>query len=104
MVIDEIHELLSSPHPEEAQPFIERLEATLTAGYAHALQLEAERWRLERRIEEIAARLAAAEVESHAGELVDLARRLTAANENITSLRTALASLRERRAEVRPAA
>src|SRR2546425_10837257 len=104
MVIDEIQELLSTPPPEEAEAFLERLEATLTAGYAHALQLEGERWRLERRIGEVAARLADADVEPRASELVELARRLTAANEDIASLRAALESLDERRAEVRTAA
>ncbi len=104
MVIDEIHELLATPRPEEATPFLERLDATLTAGYAQALQLEAERWRLERRIGEVAARLADEGAEPRVDELLTLSRRLTAANEGITSLRALLASLRERRAEVRTAA
>ena len=104
MVIDEIQELLTEPQPKEADAYLERLEATLTAGYAHALQLEGERWRLERRIGEVAARLADAEVDPDADELVELARRLTTANEDIASLRAALESLDERRAEVRTAA
>ncbi len=36
MVIDEIRELLTAPRPAEAMPFLERLDSTLTAGYAHA--------------------------------------------------------------------
>ena len=63
MVIDEIQELLTAPQPKEADAYLERLESTLTAGYAHALQLEGERWRIERRIGELAARLADAEVD-----------------------------------------
>ena len=104
MVIDEIQELLTAPQPKEADAYLERLESTLTAGYAHALQLEGERWRIERRIGELAARLADDEVDPHADELVELARRLTAANEDIASLRAALESLDERRAEVQTAA
>src|SRR5947209_19778400 len=104
MVVNEINELLAAPRPEDAEPFLERLDATLTAGYAQALQLEAERWRLERRIGEVAARLAAEGAEPRFDELLTLARDLTAANEGISSLREPLTSLRERRAEVRPAA
>jgi hypothetical protein len=104
MVIDEINELLATPRPEEAKPFLERLDATLTAGYAQALQLEAERWRLERKLGEVAARLADEGTQPPVDELLTLARRLTAANEGLTSLRALLTSLRERRAEVRTAA
>ncbi len=104
MVIDEIHELLATPRPADTAPYLELVDATLTAGYAHALQLEAERWRLERRIREVAARLADTEVHAHTDELVDLARRLEVANESIALLRSLLASLRERRAEARTAA
>src|SRR6476469_402477 len=35
-------------------PTLARLEETLTEGYAQALALEAERWRLERRLGELA--------------------------------------------------
>src|SRR5207302_9681273 len=101
MVVNEINELLAAPRPEDTEPCRERLDATLTAGYAQALQLEAERWRLEQRIGEVAARLADEGAEPRFEELLTLARSLTAANEGITSLRELLTSLRERRAEVR---
>lgn len=104
MVIDEIRELLTAPRPADAAPFLEQLDTTLTAGYAHALQLEAERWRLERRIGEVAARLADDKRELDTDELASLARRLTSANENISSLRTLLGSLRDRRSAIRTAA
>ena len=104
MVIDEIRELLNSPRPADDEPFLERLDATLTAGYAHALQLEAERWRLEKRIGEVAAKLVDPGSELDTEELGRLARRLTAANEDITSVRTLLASLRDRRSAIRTAA
>lgn len=104
MMIDAIHELLTTPSPADATLFLEQLDATLTAGYAHALQLEAERWRLERRIGEIAATLVDEKSELDTNELASLARRLTAANEDIAFLRTLLESLRDRRSAIRTAA
>jgi hypothetical protein len=104
MVIDEIRELLIAPRPADAMPFLERLDATLTAGYAHALQLEAERWRLERRIGEVAAKIVDDKGELDTDELANLARQLTSANESIAALRTLLTSLRDRRSAIRAAA
>lgn len=98
MLLDEIRELIAVPAPD-----LERVDAILTAGYAEALQLEAERWRLERRIGEVAATLAKDSTELRHEELAALARRLTAANEGITRLRTLLVSLRERRSTLRAA-
>jgi len=54
MLIDDIRALLAAPSPDDSRPFLERLDATLTEGYAQALALEAERWRLERRLGEVA--------------------------------------------------
>jgi predicted nucleic acid-binding Zn-ribbon protein len=104
MVIDEIRDLLDAPRPADAALFLENLDTTLTAGYAHALQLEAERWRLERRIGEVAAKLVGDQSELDTDELASLARRLTSANESISSLRTLLTSLRDRRSAIRTAA
>jgi hypothetical protein len=104
MVTDDIRELLLAPEPAETSAFLERLDATLTAGYAHALQLEAERSRLERRIGEIAAKLEAEHIGPEVSELASLGRRLTSASENIASLRTLLSSLRDRRTSIRKAA
>ena len=104
MVTDDIRELLTAPEPSEATPFLERLDATLTAGYAHALQLEAERWRLERRIGEVAAALRTEGDGTDVNELASLARRLASVNEDVGSLRTLLTSLRARRTSIRKAA
>ena|ERR1051325_4044656 len=104
MVIDDIRDLLAAPEPAAAKPFLEQLDATLTDGYAHALQLEAERWRIERRIAEVLAALPHESERRHDPELVELAARLTFANENIAALRTLLRSLRDRRSELRNAA
>src|SRR6266566_2933687 len=57
MIHDEIRSLLDAPPQGDEAPTIDAIEHTLTAGYARALALEAERWRLERRIAEVAATL-----------------------------------------------
>ena len=104
MLIDDIRDLLTAPSPAVAQPFLDRVDMTLTDGYAHALQLEAERWRIERRIAEVVAALPAEADEEHEPELVALAERLTSANEDIDALRALLTSLHERRSALRDAA
>jgi hypothetical protein len=98
MLLDDIRELLAAPAPA-----LDRVDATLTAGYAQALQLEAERWRLERGIGEVAAELSDDPSEPRHEELASLARRLTSVNEDINRLRKLLASLRERRSEFQAA-
>jgi DNA repair exonuclease SbcCD ATPase subunit len=103
MVTDDIRDLLTAPKPAVPKPFLERLDTTLTDGYAHALQLEAERWRIERRIAEVVADLPAQTDQRQEPELVALSERLALANESIEALRALLASLRERRSELRAA-
>src|SRR5215210_3025374 len=100
----EIRELLAAPPPADAQLLLDRLDETLTTGYANALQLEAERWRIERRIGEVAAEAGANSGAGRVDELATLARSLREANEQITILRALLASLRDRRRELRTAA
>jgi chromosome segregation ATPase len=100
MLIDDILELLAAPRPAAAKPFLDRVDATLTDGYAHALQLEAERSRTERRIAEAVARLGDVAAHRHEPELVELSEKLMSANAEIASLRTLLTSLRDRRAEL----
>jgi hypothetical protein len=104
MLIDDIRALLAAPSPDDSRPILERMDATLTEGYAQALQLEAERWRIERQIAEIIAGLAAETNKRKTSELAALARRRTVADEHIASLRTLLALLRDRRAALRDAA
>jgi hypothetical protein len=83
----QIEELLSAEAPTLA-----RLEDTLTEGYAQALALEAERWRLERRLGEVAR-----EGRADAGdELRSLGVRLTHADGELTKLRSLLGTLHER--------
>jgi hypothetical protein len=79
-----------------ARPGLDELEHTLTAGYAAALALEAERWRIERRIADAAGLLGAGEGRGKAQEIARLARRLNATDGDLGRLRAMLGSLRER--------
>jgi hypothetical protein len=83
----QIEELLSADAPTLA-----RLEDTLTEGYAQALALEAERWRLERRIGEVA-REGATDIGE---ELKSLGTRLTHTDGELAKLRSLLGTLHER--------
>jgi hypothetical protein len=87
-----------------AETGLAALEHTLTAGYAAALTLEAERWRLERRIAEAAGLLGEAEGRGQAQEIAKLARRLADADDEIVRLRGMLGTLRERTDAARAAA
>jgi len=101
IVLNRIEELLKAPASGTAAPSLARLEETLTAGYAEALALEAERWRLERRFGEVARtahELAVGE------ELAGLARRLTHADVELGKLRAVLGRLQARTRAVRHAA
>jgi hypothetical protein len=89
---EQIEELLSADAPTLA-----RMEDTLTEGYARALALEAERWRLERRIGEVAR-----EGRTDVGEeLRSLGTRLTHADGELAELRSLLGTLHERARAVR---
>src|SRR6058998_29152 len=90
MIHDEIRSLLDAPPQGEDAPTIDAIEHTLTAGYARALALEAERWRLERKIAEVASKLAEAKDQEHS-ELANLGRRLSTADGDLTQLRELLA-------------
>ena len=100
MVLERIEELLDAPADGAAAPTLARMEETLTDGYAEALALEAERWRLERRLGEVARtahELAVAE------ELASLGRRLTHADVELGKLRAVLDRLQARTRAVRHA-
>ena len=104
MIQEEIQQLLDAPPSGEDAPTLDHLEHTLTAGYASALALEAERWRLERKIADVAAHLARGADTNEASELASLGQRLAAADGNLSQLRALLSSLRARAAEVRASA
>ena len=93
-LLDEIDELLAEPSPTEEPATLARLERTLTDGYAHALSLEAERLRLERRMSELAGELHDGNREQKAEELVQVSRRISRARAEVERLRNTLSQLR----------
>lgn len=103
MIHDEIRTLLEAAPDGEDAPTLDAIEHTLTAGYARALALEAERWRLERRIAEVASKLADDTSELSHAELAKLGERLSAADGDLSRLRALLSSLRTRADQVRTA-
>lgn len=104
MIHDDIRSLLEAPPKGADAPSLDHIEHTLTAGYARALALEAERWRIERRIADVAARLGDEVTDEDASELAQLGQRLSSADGDLTNLRNLLVALRTRADEVRTAA
>ena len=104
MIHDDIRTLLDSPPSGDDAPSLDHIEHTLTSGYARALALEAERLRIERRLADVVAHLTRETTDEDASELARLGQRLSAADDDLTRLRSLLASLRMRAAEVRSAA
>jgi len=82
----------------------ERIEQTLTDGYAHALSLEAERWRVQERLRALAATIEPGDLEEKTKELSELARRIELQDGVLVQLRELLARLRTEYAEVAAAA
>jgi hypothetical protein len=87
-----IAELLASPEED-----VGRIERTLTDGYAQALSLEAERFRLQRRLTEVAEGLRPGDPEEKTIELSELARRLHGNAGELGELRARLSELRRLR-------
>jgi len=90
-LLAEIDALIAEPGTDRAL-----VERTLTDGYAQALELESQRWRLQRRVEELT--LALGRGEAHAGtkELTQLAQQLDGNAGELSRLRSVLAELRRR--------
>jgi hypothetical protein len=103
-MLEQIEQLLSAPALGADAPTLARMEDTLTEGYAQALALEAERWRLERRLGEVARTLDGPDVSRFADELTTLAKGITRADGELTQLRTLLGTLHERARSMRIAA
>jgi ABC-type phosphate transport system auxiliary subunit len=107
MIHDDIRTLLEAPPSGDNAPTLDHIENTLTEGYARALALEAERWRIERRLGEVARDAGEVSAHSVAAELVSLSERLDTADGELTQLRTLLHDLqvvrRRRRAAARAA-
>jgi hypothetical protein len=82
---------------------VDAIERTLTDGYAYALELEAERWRTERKIGEVARSIGGADTAEHAAELSTLSQRLSRVDRDLAELRRHLATLRRHADDVRAA-
>ena len=80
---------------------LERIERTLTDGYAQALSLEAERFRLEKRMAEVTHDLQRGDTRQKAKELSSLARRLDGNAGDLSKLREVLGELRRHADAVR---
>lgn len=103
MIDDEIRTLLEAPPSGADAPTLDHIEDTLTAGYARALALEAERLRIRRKIAELAARFGEEAADPTGAELATLGERLNVADGDLSQLRALLSSLRTRADEVRSA-
>jgi hypothetical protein len=103
-VMEQIQDLLNAPTSGAQAPTLARMEDTLTEGYALALALEAERWRLERRLGEVARAVGGTDGSTFVEELSTLGSRLTSADGELTKLRSLLGSLHERTRSARLAA
>jgi hypothetical protein len=97
-VIQRIRALLVTLNEGNGVPSRERVEATLTEGYAAALALDGERLRLERRMDQVTAHVA------HGGggrvkEMQKVLEQLEATEQDLAELRDLLTRLRTRAAK-----
>ncbi|MGH2921709.1 MAG: hypothetical protein ACRDKU_06565 [Gaiellaceae bacterium] len=95
IVIERIRTLLEALNKGNGTPSRERIESTLTEGYAEALALDGERLRLERKIDDVTAHLASGG-RSRLEELQRVMARLESTEQDLADLRELLSSLRNR--------
>jgi predicted nucleic acid-binding Zn-ribbon protein len=95
-LLEKINALISAPTRD-----LETIERTLTDGYAQALSLEAEKWRLEKQITEVAQSLERGDTAMKARELAALANRVESSVGDLLELRSVLADLRRHAEAVR---
>jgi hypothetical protein len=100
-LLERISRLLKNRSADPGKPLVTEMEDTLTDGYARALQLEAERLRLERRIGELARSVDGPE---EADDLKALAGRLRDVDVELEGLRNRLGDLQKHLEAVRKAA
>jgi hypothetical protein len=94
-----ISALIDDSASVSSESLLAEMEHTLTDGYARVLELEGERWRIERRISDLAREIETNET----GELRLLAQRLLTADDEAGRLRGLLERLRRRTEAVRAA-
>ncbi|HEY6960978.1 MAG TPA: hypothetical protein VI408_03730 [Gaiellaceae bacterium] len=95
-LVEQINAMLKSSERD-----LEQIERTLTDGYAHALTLEAEKWRLEKRIAEVAHGIQRGDTQRKARELADLSKRRDGNDGDLVALRSLLGELRKHAEGVR---
>jgi hypothetical protein len=97
---EEIADLLRLPENGAGAPSLDAIESTLTNGYAAALELEAKRSRIERRLGEVARE---ANDEAKVREFARLSKCLESADGELERLRSLLRNLQARRRLARAA-
>jgi hypothetical protein len=97
-LVSRIQDLISAPAGD-----LDAIERTLTDGYAHALTLEAERTRLERRIVEVAHGIQRGDTGEKVRELSVLSKELDGCSVDVVTLRRLLDELRRHASDVRQA-
>ncbi len=95
-VLADIQALTAEPAPR-----LEEVEETLTDGYACAHELEMERLRLQRRLEQQAGFLAERPGSDSVAEISGLARGVAEADDELADLRAALVLLKEAATRIR---
>lgn len=80
---------------------LDQIEHTLTDGYAHALALDAERLRLEKRMTSVTQSIQRGDTEKKARELAEISERLGGNAGDAEKLRALLADLRRHAEGVR---
>jgi uncharacterized membrane protein YccC len=95
-LLDRIQTIMSSQTRD-----LDQIERTLTDGYAEALSLEAEKWRLERQIVQVTQGIGRGDTATKARELATLAKRLDGNEGRLARLRSVLAELRGYASRVR---
>jgi hypothetical protein len=88
-VVEQIQAVLSASTRD-----LDEIERTLTDGYARALSLEAEKWRLEKRMTEVTSGIGRGDTVKKARELAALSERLQGNASDLTTLRALLVQLR----------
>jgi hypothetical protein len=101
MIENRIRTVLEAPDAGDGAPTLAHIEDLLTAGYAHAMGLEGEQWRLQRRIVDVALLLAEDYSELRAAELRHLAKELQELESELVGIRALIRSLRARANEAR---
>jgi hypothetical protein len=88
-LLDQIRTLLGGSTDD-----LDQIERTLTDGYAHALTLEAEKARLERRLTEVVQGIQCGDTVQKAQELTELTRKIDGNADDLVVLRGMLGDLR----------